>query len=58
MTPQIGKASVEATAPPRDTGGERVAPVTPPVDVAGAAGSAADADRADDASGADNRNLS
>ena len=32
MTPQIGKASVEATAPPKDTGGERVAPVTPPVD--------------------------
>ena len=32
LTPQIGKASVEATAPPRDTGGKRVAPVTPPVD--------------------------
>ena len=32
MTRQIGKASVEATAPPKDTGGEWVAPVTPPVD--------------------------
>ena len=32
MTPQIGKAAVEATAPPKDTGGERIAPVTPPAD--------------------------
>src|SRR5215472_12621393 len=37
MTRQIGKASVEATAPPKDTGGERVAPVMSPVDALPAA---------------------
>jgi hypothetical protein len=58
MTPQIGKASVEATAPLKDTGGERAASDAARRCIAGVAGSAPDADRAGGASGADHRNLS